>query len=590
MKSVSLQLKKNTQQGMAMLISVFFFLAILVTIVLGIAVPITKQIQIGNELYRSKQSYFLAAAGVEEALYRLQEGMNITSGDTLAISGQSTTMTVTNTTNGRTIESNADYNDAFRKIRAEVIAGIGTSFNYGVQSGNGGFVMSNNSGVYGNVYSNGDIIGASGVFITGSAIAANSFALTNDQANDAPATPPSSITFRNTNSTQDLAQSFQVSSTSPINKVSFNIRKVGSPSNATVRIVTDNAGAPSTNTIDTGTLSASAVTTVSGWVDVGFVTNVQLNQGDTYWVILDNSSVSSSDYYIVSANSTYSNGQARVGQYGGTWNSTSPTGLDSYFRVYLGGTTSIINDVTVGSAGVGDARANTVTNSTIAGTLYCQTGSGNNKSCNTSLPDPVAVPLPISEGNIAQWKYEAETGGIYTGTRTINNSSTSMGPLKITGDLMLENSARVTMTGTIWVEGDLTLDNGSEIRLASGYSNNSSTIVVDGNINILNNSNFSGSGVSGSYILVLSTSDCPMGTGCSGANAIDVSNNAGTVILNAQNGYIHFSNNAGAKEATAYKILLDNNAYVTYDSGLANVNFTSGPSGGWNITSWKEVE
>jgi hypothetical protein len=81
-----------------------------------------------------------------------------------------------------------------------------------------------------------------------------------------------------------------------------------------------------------------------------------------------------------------------------------------------------------------------------------------------------------------------------------------------------------------------------------------------------------------------------MGGSCGGANAIDIANNAGTVILNAQNGYVRFSNNAGAKEATGYKIILDNNAYITYDSGLANVNFSSGPSGGWNIISWKEVE
>jgi hypothetical protein len=499
MKPSFYYLYKRTNRGMAMLISVFFFLAILLTIVLGVAVPIVKQIQIGNELYRSKQSYYLAAAGVEEALYRLQEGMGIASGDTLAFNNGTTTMTVTNTASGRTIESQADYNDAVRKVQAQVIAGIGASFNYGVQSGNGGFVMSNNAGVYGNVYSNGDIIGSSGTFVTGSAIAANSISLTTDQANDAPVSSPNTITFGNTNSTQDIAQSFQVSTTSPINKVSVYLRKVGTPSNISVRIVTDNAGSPSTNTIDTGTLSASAVTTVTGWVDVGFTTNVQLNEGDTYWVVLDNASVSTSNYYIISANTAYANGQAKIGQYSSSWNATSPSGLDAYFRLYIGGTTSIIDRIEVGTSGTGDARAHTVTNSTIAGTLYCQTGSGNNKACNTSLPDPVSQPMPISDGNIAQWKTEAEAGSVYSGNRTINNSSTSIGPQKITGNLTLENNAQVTMTGTIWIQGNLILDNGSIIKLASGYTSNSATIVVDGTVSILNNSNFAGSGASGLY-------------------------------------------------------------------------------------------
>ncbi|MDQ3015018.1 MAG: hypothetical protein M3Q73_04080, partial [bacterium] len=213
-----------------------------------------------------------------------------------------------------------------------------------------------------------------------------------------------------------------------------------------------------------------------------------------------------------------------------------------------------------------------------------------NKACNTSLPDPVAVAMPISDGNIAQWKTEAELGGTYSGNRTIVSASANLGPQKITGNLLLDNNAQVTLNGTLWVQGNLTLENGSKIQLNSGFGTNSGSIIVDGNIIIGNNSTFSGSGTTGSYIMVLTTSDCPLGPTCSGANAIDVSNNAGAVVLNAQRGYIHFSNNAGAKEATAYRIVLDNNAYITYDSGLANVNFSSGPSGGWNVISWKEVE
>jgi hypothetical protein len=30
-------------------------------------------------------------------------------------------------------------------------------------------------------------------------------------------------------------------------------------------------------------------------------------------------------------------------------------------------------------------------------------------------------------------------------------------------------------------------------------------------------------------------------------------------------------------------------AHLTYESGLADVNFTSGPSGSWVKQSWKEV-
>lgn len=71
---------------------------------------------------------------------------------------------------------------------------------------------------------------------------------------------------------------------------------------------------------------------------------------------------------------------------------------------------------------------------------------------------------------------------------------------------------------------------------------------------------------------------------------ITVDNNALGVIYYAPQGRIRFSNNAGAKEATAYGITLDNNAVITYESGLANARFTSGPGGSFSVKSWREIE
>jgi hypothetical protein len=62
------------------------------------------------------------------------------------------------------------------------------------------------------------------------------------------------------------------------------------------------------------------------------------------------------------------------------------------------------------------------------------------------------------------------------------------------------------------------------------------------------------------------------------------------VVLNAQNGTISFTGSASAKEATAHKMSLSGSTTVNYESGLANMNFNSGPSGTWNVNSWKEIE
>jgi hypothetical protein len=101
---------------------------------------------------------------------------------------------------------------------------------------------------------------------------------------------------------------------------------------------------------------------------------------------------------------------------------------------------------------------------------------------------------------------------------------------------------------------------------------------------------FAGSGQAGSYPLVLVTSDCPASSFCSGNNAVTLNGGAGAVVLNAQKGTLTLSGGTAARSLVANKIILDGGATVVYESGVANMNFTSGPSGGWNIVSWREIE
>jgi hypothetical protein len=580
-------------KGAAMLISVIFFIFISSTIVLGMATPILKQVKASQDLIRSKESFYLANGGLEDALIRVKNGKTVTSGDTFIVNGFTTTLTMTTDQNGRTIQAVSDRGGVVRKLEAQVIAGVGVAFNYGVQSGTGGFYLSNNAGVNGNVYSSGDIVGSSGSYITGSAYAANTAALVADQVNDTPSTistctASNCINFGNASASEDFAQSFQVSTSSPINKVQVYLKRTSSaPANLTVRIVADNAGNPSTTVLDTATINVSSVTTSFGWIEAVFTTNLELTAGTTYWLVLDGTT-NSSRYYTIGANNTYGSGSGRTGKYSGTWSASA--GLDGYFKLYLGGLTSTITNVTVGTGTLGDAWAHTVTNSTIRGSLYCQTGSGNNKACDTSRADPTSQGMPISDANIEQWKEDAEAGGVTSGDYSINGTSASLGPRKITGDLIVNNGAVLTLDGTLWVEGDITLQNNAIIKLSSGYGGNSGLIVTDGRLTVSNNATFQGSGQTGSYTMVVSTSDCPSSVSCGGGNAMSISNNAGTAVLYAQNGTIFFSNNAGAKEATAKLISLDNNSFITYESGLANLNFTSGPTGGWEITRWQEVQ
>lgn len=569
--------KINYQKGNALIIVMLLFVVISVSISIGLVSPTISSVRSVKDHLESAQSYAIAESGVEDVFYRLRTAKSVSSTETLTEGVNQAVTTITDLVGGKKqINAVGDSDNRNRVINTIVEQGTGVSFSYGVQTGKGGFAMSNNSSIIGSIYSNGPITGSGSV--TGSATSANSSALSSNQSNGT-GVPAYDVSFGNANGTQDFAQSFQVSTTEVVNKVRFYIKKVGNPSNVTVRIVNNSGSSPSTVVKTSGTLSASLVSTSYGWVEVPFSTTPQLDAGTTYWIVID-ASTSASNYYRIGGNDNgYAGGSSKIGQYSGTWNNNSPSTIDGFFNLFIGGTTGLISGITVGTGSTGNSYAHTVNNSTIRGTNYCQTGTGNNKACNTTLSDPVELAMPISDQNIQDWKDVAAAGGTYSGNYTVSGSA-SLGPKKITGNLNASNGATLTVTGTLWVQGNLDVSNNGTVKLASGYGTSEGVIIVDGTVNIGNNANFIGSGTTGSYVMVLTTSNS--------ASAITVGNNAGAVILYASNGTVNVSNNAGAKSITGYYISLSNNAVITYDSGLANANFVNGPSGSWSSTSWLE--
>lgn len=575
------RIQKN--KGAAMMILVIFLLFIGITVITGVVSPVVREFAVAKDAYDSKQTYFLTESGVEDAYYRIKNNKQIGGSETLVLGTTDVTTTITDITGGqKMIESLGDTNSHQRTISLTVNAGEGVSFNYGMQSGTGGITMSNTSKVIGNVYSNGPINGSNSAAITGTAISANSESVVADQSYGS-GTPASNNSFGNANSTQDIAQSFQIPATKNIIKAQLYIKKSGSPSNATVTIRTNNSGSPSSTIVASGTLSSSLVASSYGWVDITFSTNPSLTASTTYWLTVDVSSSSSSNYYIVGGDTGYSSGTAKTGSTSTPSWSQVGSSTDLFFQIFTGGTLGSISGMTVGTSGVGNAQANTVTGSTIAGSLYCQTGSSNNKSCDTSQADPVYQNFPVSSANITEWKDTAVAGGTTSSSISLSGSQTqSVGPRKISGNITLSNNSVLTLTGVVWVTGNLSISNSGILKLDSTYGSSSGMIIVDGTISTANSAQFQGSGTTGSFIMAISTS--------TSSSAINISNSAGSVVLVAPDGGIQLSNSAGAKELTAKSITLSNSATITYDSGLANANFTTGPSGSYSVSSWKETE
>ena len=408
----------------------------------------------------------------------------------------------------------------------------------------------------------------------------------------------------------DVAQSFKPTQSKTLAKVSLYLKKFSNPPDATIRITADASGSPSQTSLASATLNSSLVTTSYGWIDTVFSSPPNLTAGNTYWIILDYNQ-DGSKYWIwgMDINGGYIDGSAK---YSKDWTSQpwqSITG-DLDFKIYLGtGLSSIDNAVVYGTT-----KANTITNSKICGDGYYQSidsssatflANPTNPTCPNPLtlgtgypnqPDPPVSPMPISEANITQWKTDVRAGVTVSGDYNLTNNA-SFGPGQITGNLNMTSSNKtLTVTGTIYVNGNIDIDNGSTAKCDPSFWANSCLILADGWIHLSNNSQFQGSGTSGSYIMLLSTLQCdgssatsPNSKPCGHHNgAIDLHNNASGAIFYAGKGLIKLHNGVNVTELTAYKMDIDNTAVVSYEQGLSSANFSSGPGGSWKLTSWQE--
>ncbi|MBU1102322.1 pilus assembly PilX N-terminal domain-containing protein [Patescibacteria group bacterium] len=299
------------------------------------------------------------------------------------------------------------------------------------------------------------------------------------------------------------------------------------------------------------------VTLSLGTESVSFYYGVQVGEGGL--IMNNNSSVTGN---------IYSNGTIQGG------NGATITG-----EAWVSGATNSLNSVIVGS----HAHANTISNCQITGDAYYQNISGSTVGgiSYPGSPNPDSEPLPVSAQNITDWKAQAEAGGVINNNYVLINFATaSLGPVRINGNLTVDNGADLTITGTIYVTGTITVSNGAILRLGAVYGGLSGILLSDDFISVNNNAVFFTSGA-GSYLMLLSTK-----TG----DAIDVANNANTVIFYASAGNVTIANNATLKEVTAYRITLANNSQVIYEAGLASAKFTSGSGASWTVDSWQETQ
>ncbi len=155
------------------IINTILFLAVSLLLINGVAYPILSHYTATLGLIQSKQAFLLADSATNEAIYRLKNNKNIGSTVNVTLASSTALITITTTSTGKRVTVTSLGNAFQRNIQLDLALGTGISFHYGIQSGEGGFVLNNSSTVTGNIFSSGSVTG-SGNTVYGDVISAGS--------------------------------------------------------------------------------------------------------------------------------------------------------------------------------------------------------------------------------------------------------------------------------------------------------------------------------------------------------------------------------------------------------------------------------
>lgn len=579
------------KQSGQILILVFIALGVMLFTVLFVIAGSQVYYQNAQYSYTAESAAAIAEAGADKAIVSLNKTAGSYSGEPETILGEGS-FSVTITTKDaatKVIESvgyipNKGSPKVKRTVKVQASKGVGIAFNYGLQVGQGGLTMGNSAILNGSIYSNGSIIAGNTTSITGDVYVAGGTQAAADQQNQC--IPPNCLDFifgKIAGAELDVGMSFKPLTNGVLNKVEIRLKKIGSPPNAVVRILSDNNGSPNKNDVKAnGTLNAGLVTSDYGFVEVSFTSSPLLNANTSYWLMID-TSANSGNYWAWEQDlaQSYTRGAPK---WSANWNSPNPVWVnitaDLGFKTYMGGVSTKIE---TGNGGLlnGNVHANTILGgggTVIKKDAYYQVIGPNVAVEGSSFPGSADSPpqtFPISQAQISGWKNEAENTGVTSGSLSYGNGCiVTLGPRKITGSVSFGNGCTVTIKSPVWIQGAMSVGNTTIFKLDPSLGASSGIIIVDGATSMGNGCDLKGTGVAGSYLMLLSTY---LGT------AIDMGNSSISGIVYAPSGTVNLSNGASFKEIVANGIIMGNSAVLNYETGLINTFFTSGPSGSFTL-------
>ncbi|MBI2327972.1 hypothetical protein HYU92_06670 [Candidatus Curtissbacteria bacterium] len=202
---------------------------------------------------------------------------------------------------------------------------------------------------------------------------------------------------------------------------------------------------------------------------------------------------------------------------------------------------------------------------------------GSPPSCVAHPNEPSSPPMPTVD--YAYWKDQATAEGITPcpgGICSYDTGSINLGPQQFVGDLDLKNTVTVTMNGPIYVTGNVILQNSAILKLNENFGSYSTVLIADGTITIKNSAQVQPTSANPKgYIMIVTTSILDP--------AISIQNGGANAVFYALDGGAELQNSAQVNTLVTKKLTMQNSATLTYDSGLASAQFSSGPGGSWQI-------
>lgn len=177
------------------------------------------------------------------------------------------------------------------------------------------------------------------------------------------------------------------------------------------------------------------------------------------------------------------------------------------------------------------------------------------------------------------WKNQANKNNdpITCNPKCTIDYTTSIGHRKYIGDLEITNNVVVTLTGPVHVTGNFSMSQGgTTFKLAEGFGSNNTVLIIDGLASLTQGGKFESTTANPKgYIMLVTTSTSDQ--------ALTLSQSGATAIFYALEGGAELSQSANVTSLVAYKLTMTQSSTLSYDTGLADAQFTTGPSGSWQV-------